>query len=579
MPALKLDTWRPSECPIHGPVHAIWLDGHYGRWSAYQERTRYTCVRFDEAGKRLTHRFTPSIVIRRPTDCVPRSGEGETQGDGDPERPDEGRTAHASTFTIPEIARLLVSVGEGKPLRGCAHELRGDAYRRHCLPNSGRARPKLEPKSGALPDAPRCELPARPNRPARSVSRDLPSPRESYNYSALKVPRRVDSSRSASTAMDYVDQYGPVILRDIAPERWPIYIALGSVPVARQKRDRDSGAALTVPGGEIMIAADCELPGHGYAFHARFGGGSDKDSWIDFFRTLTGEPTWIVAARNDGLSEAVADHWPNTVLFACEDHLRDALRDAARADGILEKRPERGPLFDEIRGAFRDLVHWQEFVDVAEALAPAGPSRLRGWLDDNEAFVLSQFFLKKQYRSAPTEDGPVRPAMAEIRKKLLQRSGSVRNLWRLNLRLALMCAHWSELDREREYAAALDRHFASLADPARARRMVSRPDWASGRDYGGARSIDDFLAESEMRREAARNERARLESAPSPRPVSRNAARVAVGLPPILTPPVEEPQSVPVAAPSATRPIAPAVSRSKQRRRSHRPVIRSAPVG
>jgi len=108
-----------------------------------------------------------------------------------------------------------------------------------------------------------------------------------------------------------------------------------------------------------------------------------------------------------------------------------------------------------------------------EALPREGSPRLRRWLDDNEALVLPQFFYKRQYRNAPTTDESVRPAIAEIGRNVIPHAGAIRNLWRMNLRLALMSAHWSELDREGEYVRALERHLA--LPPGRPRRAGRRP--------------------------------------------------------------------------------------------------------
>ena len=530
MPAQKLETWRPSECPVHGSVHAIWLDGHYGRWSAYHERVRYTCVRFDEAGKRHTHRFTLPVASRLPTEHA--LSDAPDVDACDQARPRQGSpVAEDSTFSIPEIAGLLIAVGTGKPLRDCAHDLRREARRRHCAPNRGRARTRLEHKPCELAEAPIGELAARPNRRAEATApaaAPAAEPRQAaataagprayapYNYSSPKRIRRVDASRSASIAMDYVDQYGPVVLRDVAPDRWPAYVALGSVPLPRRHRpgatagEESECLACGPDRGEIMVAADCELPHREYPFHARLGGGTDKESWIEFFRSLAGRPSWIAARRHQGLAEAVSELWPDTVLYASEDQLRDELRLAARRDLIPESQPERGPLYDEIRAAFRDADHWRAMIVSADALAPARASELRAWIEDNDTFVVGQLARKRQYRHAPFTNAAVRPALEKIGSQLLPYAAALRNLWRVNLRLALMSAHWSDLDREAEYRAALDRHFAiarleraGRPGPGAGKARGSRPDWASGRDFGGARSIDDFLAAAAQRRRLA----------------------------------------------------------------------------
>ena len=486
---------------------------------------------------------TKPASARRTGSPCPDSAAHIRPGAGRRGAPRAPRAPDASTFTIPEIARLLISVGEGRPLRDCAHEIRDEANRRHGAPNPGRARPRLERRVGGAPDLALAELPAGPIRPPRLAS-EPPPPRGTYNYSGRQAPE-------ASGRQPFgLDRDG--LRRSVRPGRprpgrapndgrctWPWarcrFHGVNPVPEAEARVLPAEPRAARSWSQPIA-----RLPGHGYPFHARFGGGDDKDSWIDFFRSLTGAPTWIVAGARRrairGGRRLLAEHDPVRMRRP------DARRLCAMPPGQTgSRRSAPTAALSTTRSARRFATSrtgrnswmWQRRSSAPQA------SQLRRWLDDNEALVISQFFLKRQYRGAPTDDSPVRAAMDEISGKLLGRTGSVRNLWRLNLRLALMCAHWSDLDREREYAAVLDRHFAALADPTRARRTAARPDWASGRDFGGARSIADFLVACEARREAAEREREGQLSAPLPRPISRNAARVAVGLPPIPTVPTE----------------------------------------
>ncbi len=182
MPRPKLETWRPSECPVHGSVHAIWLDGHYGRWSAYHEPLALH-LRALRRGGQAPH---PPL---HPAPCLQAADRTRTlrrprRRSLRPGRPAPGLAGRRnSTFSIPEIAGLLIAVGTGKPLRDCGHDLRRDALRRHCAPNLGRARARLEHKAGELAEAPMANWQPdrtggrRPSRPAAGPAGPAAEPR------------------------------------------------------------------------------------------------------------------------------------------------------------------------------------------------------------------------------------------------------------------------------------------------------------------------------------------------------------------------------------------------------------------
>lgn len=340
--------------------------------------------------------------------------------------------------------------------------------------------------------------------------------------------------------MDYIDRYAPVVLADIKPTHWPRYIALDSQPIRRKGWRDGAGVSGGFQGGEIMVAANCNVRGRGYAFHARLGGGKDTDSWIDFFKSLEGQPRWIVADRDSGLAQAVAEHWPGTILITCEEHLRKNMRDAARADHVEETVKDSGPVFDEIRQSLFSPAYWEDFVACVNHMPPEHSANLRKWINENEADVLRQFPYKFRFLDAPTGNGAVETAITEIRGKIIPNAQRLRNLYRLNRRLALMCARWSHQADERTYTAALLRAGTQ-----------ANPDWTAGRDYGGARSIDDFLlaaAERHLEAQARRGysvKTARLGEILA----ERNELRAALGLPaielgPLPRPRKHEPRSV-----------------------------------
>jgi len=197
MPALMLDVPRPTECPDHGVVDAIWLDGYYGRWSEFHERSIFICVRYI-GGKKVTHRFAPAVVPRHPTALVPGSGQackecwhvlGRTEGPP---------TAIESTFTVPETARLLLEIGKGEKLRDAASSMREAALRRHGMMAESRSRPKLELIAGPLPDVPLGKL-MRPVRPPKDKPRDIP--RAAMTSQAPRKPQEAAGGGALAEAL------------------------------------------------------------------------------------------------------------------------------------------------------------------------------------------------------------------------------------------------------------------------------------------------------------------------------------------------------------------------------------------
>jgi Probable Zinc-ribbon domain len=151
--------------------------------------------------------------------------------------------------------------------------------------------------------------------------------------------------------------------------------------------------------------------------------------------------------------------------------------------------------------------------------------------------VLSQIGIRKQNPDYPLSTGALEAELEKVKARLRQRIGP-------------MAAEAAGPPTVASYTAALRRHFQG-------RGGVAPSDWAARRDQAGARSTDDFLAASEARAKAAIATRNTSHKAVrADRQLrERNAARAAVGLPPVV--PGKRRRSVPdVYVPTGGRKVA-----------------------
>lgn len=424
--------FRPK-CSVH-PDAVVHLDGYAPcRWSAAHRRPRYRCLGREPHG----HVLSLPIQVRQPTDDHPDSGAACPHCEHTFERHEGTKTGRGFIFGHVEIARLLVRVGEGMSLRAASKQLREDVFR--------------ERWSG--------------------------------------------TSNQANLAVSYLDVYGAEVVEQLRPKAWPRTIIVDSTALTtggyRDEPPAKDGAEKTeaeqrsggLKAGTIMVAIDGTQRSRPPVL-IQVQGGKDTESWRAFFRSLDGEPEWVVADLDPAISRAVRETWPRARLFHSRFHLARLMRENAKADEVPARvrldqpiqlsrpipwSPHRSttkrwgdhPLMTAIGEAQRGPAEWAHLKAVIEREIPANKLALRSWIATNEPLVVRQWEIVERHGRLPLSTGSLEGKIDEWLVQIKRRAGRWQNARRLNIALGLITLRARGEAREARYAGIVRSRFAS----------------------------------------------------------------------------------------------------------------------
>lgn len=439
---------RPS-CPLghdgtvraHGPMTPPGKRRRTARaGDGYFVRWRFRCLPVDGA---KAHTFTWPVSVRQSTHQHPL-GAVCPKCDHPFDRGDGMRTPFGGVYTFEEQADIIIGAGTGPSFRQVARDVRVVARR------------------GKTSDE--------------------------------------DVSREARQVTRIVDLLAPVVLAKRAPERWPAVVSLDTRPLTRAgwqpgMRPRKKGGRVAL--GEVIAVVDHTRPGLPVIATAVLGG-KDRQSVLEFLRTLGGEPEWVVADLDESISGAVREQWPSATRYHCEDHVKRLALEAMAGDGIerWELRPvddegdplpmpeaadeaERRFLVEKYRGrgdgeyvkadvyaalelAQRSADDWTRFRAILERDHPHA-ALLLDWADAYEPLVLAQVAIKagRAGKLYARNTSKVEMFFAEVAGQMdARRFYKFQNAQRFGKLLGLMAMVYNGVDRDelkrdiRDYYAA-----------------------------------------------------------------------------------------------------------------------------
>lgn len=320
----------------------------------------------------------------------------------------------SSVFSVGEVARVLVLVGEGKSLREAGQKVRYSAGK----------------------------------------------------FATDRMGRRW-ASRENALAADYLDQFGPVVVRGMTPRRWPRVLILDSLPLALNPRGaanlgHDPGRR----GGAVLVAAGRDRgQARTRCWLAGLAGDDSAGSWFEFLDQLDDDPPpfWVVADGSKAIRNAVEAKWPEAIFYPCEHHLRERAMEHATLDGALG---EPG-LVPAIERAFHGIEAWEELGAIVRDI---GPSHLMSWWFRTDPDARNMAVMKHRYGDYPRGNGPAERATTAIRERIGMRRRNFGNAYRLATLIALMGIDLAEQASETTYARVL-------------RGYLAERGWRSGADW------------------------------------------------------------------------------------------------
>jgi hypothetical protein len=360
-------------------------------------------------------------------------------------RGDGAVTVPSFTYALIDGAKLLTHIGEGRSLRESSQQARMDAKR-------------------AAPD----------------------------------IHGHTWPSRENALAADYLDQFGPIVVRAMTPRRWPRVVILDSTPLGiRPRAAVQHGFDASREGAAVLVAAGRErFQPRARTWLATLAADETETSWTAFLGQLESDPApeWVVADGAKAIRNAVRAVWPNAIFYPCEFHLRRAATNAATRDG----NQDDAAIIGGIKAAFWGEEGWDA---LGATVLANGPGFLFQWWHrvDPEARVMVR--LKHQFGDYPNSNGAAEWPATEIRDRIVPRKKVFRNANRLATVIGLMGIQLAAEASATTYARLLRKRFEQsgwkAGDP------WSGHDWNVGQDRKGtASSLDELIFEAWRREDA-----------------------------------------------------------------------------
>lgn len=272
------------------------------------------------------------------------------------------------------------------------------------------------------------------------------------------------ASHQHTLAARYLDLFGTAIDAELAPFRCPKILILDSKPLnlrAYGAEKFDKTWNRDERGGAIFVAVGGDDPDRHY-MPWRIGLAPDETakSWLDFLDEIDPDgpgPEWVVADGAAAIENAVMRRWPNATFYSCEFHLKQALKDAAKGDGIWTEDPAHEPLF---RKAFWTNHDWDALGAFAASKQAAN---LGTWWQTNEPLIRQQIAFRRAHKGYPRSNAAAERILDWIDRRFGRRRRYVlRNARRLQLVLALIRAfHAGQADLA-TYAKIVKRDMKEL---------------------------------------------------------------------------------------------------------------------
>lgn len=342
------------------------------------------------------------------------------------------------------------------------------------------------------------------------------------------------TSRQPHLAINYLDAFASTVIDALAPTEWPPILLLDALPVT--VRDHSECCAPyrlkglrppqhldawgpppddePAPGpsprpkvphsapskeiGRILVAVGMNHAGDTdpRPILIRYAGGGDAVSWGEFLRALPGQPEWIVSDRDGAIASAVEKLWGDggTTHYFCEQHIAKNGAEKALADGI--PRTTNREFWKLIERAQYGPDEWTQLVGAAQVLPVP---RLRRWLRETGPLMAEQWAKRRQFY--PRSAGACEAVVKAIGSTINGREPHFRNADRLNLLLGLARIEYEGRASAEIYSKAI-REVLVENDG----RVPT--DWFELRDPAGTSSMEELVADAQVRSHKAKDQRA-----------------------------------------------------------------------
>lgn len=399
---------RPT-CPKH-PGSTVWRDGFYGK--PPRQRQRWRCNPKKRSGQPV-HQFTELLPRQRTNLSVCDECER-------PFAPHEGQPgALQYAFTIRQVARALVRVGEGTSYREAAHRTRHEGN---------------------------------PN---------------------------VYDKRQPNVVMDWVELFAPVVTKPHLVTDVPACLVVDSLEFrAKGGAGKQGGATLFSVLGIVGYAK----PGEKRVVRLVARPDATKKTWQDLFATFQGAPSRVICDESRALLPAIRDTWPEpaTYVCLCTYHLLQHMDDHLKVDGLYGALQSAAiPGLGMGTNPFADLATWNAFeaavrtVGARDTIKWLDTKPTNNWPRSRAEHIRLQLGLPNPAGGQwPRSNGGVENVLDTVGKNYHRRRYAFHNQERMDRLFLLLQSKLNRTDNERNYAALIRKWCADHHGQGGPRRLI-----------------------------------------------------------------------------------------------------------
>jgi hypothetical protein len=266
-------------------------------------------------------------------------------------------------------------------------------------------------------------------------------------------------SNQGHLVRDWLEEFGPVVLADKEPTRWPRILLLDSKGYRPKLRARREEPYFYVYGALDGLSQQI----------VRLGFHRSRVEWLDFLDQLPGQPEVVVADDGLEIALAVRDKWPGVRIWRSHWHLQRQLQ-VGTYDSLI---PPGHRLQAEIEDAFISVERWWAFVAACRSEL-GDNARLQRWLDAKADVIAAQVADPDFH---PKSTGALEQRLRHVDDRIGERRG-FENKARTDLLLRLWAVQLNHRAHLEEFIRKVRQHVEVNRGRVRAR---SRP--------GGRRAV------------------------------------------------------------------------------------------
>lgn len=321
--------------------------------------------------------------------------------------------------------------------------------------------------------------------------------REAAEHARRQAGRGLMPSREGRIAAEWLSRYAPIIIDRHLPREWPKRsLVLDKLPI--HVRDFDSDTPKPSGKASFFVFGALSYDGpRARLWRMAVSERANAEAWVSFFRSLPGQPQYVVCDRDPAMLNAIRRMWPQARIYPCVDHLRLNVETMLKEGGLHNRQEPLVQLLSRTHDRQHPFTYPENYGRFCAAMrellgrdrsqmppkAVRALEKMERWLAEVGPEI-ARSLVEKHY---PVSTGALEHELRRIKLSLRDRRYNLRHLPRLELLLQLHLVRRAGSTDERNWSRILREHHAARGGVPAPLTILPDPQLAPVRRPGGDR--------------------------------------------------------------------------------------------